>query len=129
MAGPLNADLKASYVCTADHDSVGTQRFLAEKTRHFLKPGEHVELTRSEHKLSIIAPRSTAEVVLDEIIKLLRDTKTVVIPIDKICPETAKGKIAKKDLDAVGQVTNTLTRVDIRRSNVRRAITGFLQFI
>ncbi|KAK3393124.1 mitochondrial inner-membrane-bound regulator-domain-containing protein [Podospora didyma] len=81
----------------------GTNKWLRDITRDFLKDGKQIELIRPRNFMSITAPRQTAELVLREIHKILDMSRTSRFDASLI----SKDPIDPVILQEAGRITNT----------------------
>ena len=88
--------------------TVGNRRWLESISKSLFEPGTQIELIRSDKIVRIVAPKVTAELILQEINTLLDQAQTRVLGAAQISPK----KLDQSILDEVGQITHSVVRYD-----------------
>ncbi|KAK3941918.1 hypothetical protein QBC46DRAFT_381263 [Diplogelasinospora grovesii] len=93
---------------------LGNKKWLGDISRNFLHPGKQIDLVCSTNTLSILAPKLTAELVLDKINQALERVKTVTFDAGLVSEEPLEVAV----LDEVGRITNTIVRFDPSKAQI-----------
>ncbi|KAK0729691.1 mitochondrial inner-membrane-bound regulator-domain-containing protein [Lasiosphaeris hirsuta] len=87
---------------------IGSSRWVQSIARNYLEPGKQIEFFATSKIISIMASQPVAEAVMNELNQTLEKAKTVSFPANLISPKP----ISPELLDDVGNITNTLVRLD-----------------
>ncbi|KAH8907401.1 hypothetical protein BR93DRAFT_878112 [Coniochaeta sp. PMI_546] len=87
---------------------LGNRRWLESISKSLFEPGTQIELIRSERIVRIVAPKVTAELILQEINALLDQAHTRELDAARISPR----RLDQSILDEVGKITHTVVRYD-----------------
>ncbi|SPQ19694.1 550a54fb-33ab-4d36-ac77-174c6cc8d2aa [Thermothielavioides terrestris] len=88
--------------------TLGNRRWLEGTPRAILARVKQVKLIRETRTVSIVAPKHTADSILDRINRVLSNARTSDFPVDLASPKPLEPSI----LEEVGRLTNTVTRLD-----------------
>lgn len=94
---------------------VGNRRWLEGTPRAILAHVKEVRLIRESRLVSVVAPKHTADVIVDRIHGALSNARTSEFETDLVAPECLEPHV----LEEVGRVTNTVTRLDPSGKKVR----------
>ncbi|OIW30498.1 hypothetical protein CONLIGDRAFT_574312 [Coniochaeta ligniaria NRRL 30616] len=94
---------------------LGNRRWLESISKSLFEPGTQIELIRSEKVVRIVAPKVTAELILQEINALLDQAHTRLLDATQIGPR----RLDQSVLDEVGKITNTVVRYDKSGKNIQ----------
>ncbi|KAL2149977.1 hypothetical protein VTH82DRAFT_7653 [Thermothelomyces myriococcoides] len=105
---------KDGYLCLRLRDvefsllTLGNRRWLEGTPRAILAHVKEVRLIRESRLVSVVAPKHTADVIVDRIHGALSNARTSEFETDLVAPECLEPHV----LEEVGRVTNTVTRLD-----------------
>ncbi|KAK0749616.1 mitochondrial inner-membrane-bound regulator-domain-containing protein [Schizothecium vesticola] len=85
---------------------LGSKKWLRDITRNYLETGCQIEIIVASSTVSIRAPRTRSEVILQAINNVLSKSKTGVLDADLISPEPIDPGL----LEDVGRITNSIVR-------------------
>ncbi|KAK1825773.1 mitochondrial inner-membrane-bound regulator-domain-containing protein [Podospora conica] len=85
---------------------LGSKRWLRDITRNYLETGCQIEIIVSTNTVSIRAPRTRSEVILQAINNVLSKSKTRALDADLISPDPIDPGL----LEDVGRITNSVVR-------------------
>lgn len=95
--------------------TVGNRRWLESISKSLFEPGTQIEMIRSEKVVRIVAPKVTAELILQEINTLLDQARTRLLDAEQISPK----RLDQSVLDEAGKITQTVIRYDTSGNNIQ----------
>lgn len=97
---------------------VGSQSWLRNLSRRFLKEGQQIEVRRSSNLIRITAPKTVAETCVNRLDDALQKTKTSTLDLDRI----PMRHLDAPTLEKLGEITNSIVHFSPGRKAVGRAI-------
>ncbi|KAK4155169.1 mitochondrial inner-membrane-bound regulator-domain-containing protein [Chaetomidium leptoderma] len=88
--------------------TLGNQRWLEGTPRDILANVKQVKLIRESRVVSVVAPKHTADSILDRANGVLSNARTSDFAADLVSPKAIEPSV----LEEVGRMTNTVTRLD-----------------
>lgn len=94
--------------------TLGSQSWLRDLSRRFLKEGQQIEVRRSSNLIRITAPKSVAETCVNRLDNALQKTKTRTLDLDRIPVQHLDGAT----LEDLGRITNSSVHFGPKREAI-----------